>query len=64
MKENLKPYVYKQIEHYDMCDIVLFVERSSELQYIARLSTKKVRSRREIESEKGDRVVCCRPETG
>ena len=37
------------------CDLVLFVERSSELMYMARLSTgSKVRSRREIESEKGD----------
>ena len=36
------------------CDVVLFVERSGELLYMARLSIKKVRSRREIESEKGE----------
>ena len=35
-------------------DVVLFVERSGELFYMARLSTEKVRSRREIESEKGE----------
>ena len=35
------------------CDVVLFVERSGELLYMARLSIKKVRSRREIESEEG-----------
>ena len=36
------------------CDVVLFVERSGELLYMARLSIKKVRSRREIESEEGE----------
>ena len=37
------------------CDLVLFVERSSELMYMARLSAEsKARSRREIESEKGE----------
>ena len=37
------------------CDVVLFVERSSELMYMARLSTKnKVRSRSESESEEGE----------
>ena len=35
-------------------DVVLFVERSGELLYMARLSIKKVRSRREIESEEGE----------
>ena len=35
-------------------DVVLFVERSGELLYMARLSIKKIRSRREIESEKGE----------
>ena len=34
-----------------MLDGVLFVERSDELWQLARLSTKKVRSRRETESE-------------
>ncbi len=37
------------------CDVVLFVERSGELFYMARLSTIKVRSRSESESEKGDK---------
>jgi len=38
VKENLKPYAYKQREHYLKCDLVLFVERASELRYAARLS--------------------------
>ena len=38
MKENLKPYAYKQTEHYIMCDVVLFVERAGELRCVARLS--------------------------
>ena len=37
-----------------MCDIVLFVERSGELLYMARLNVKKTWSRREIESEEGE----------
>ena len=37
VKENLKPYVYKHLKH-DTCDEVLFVERSGELLYAARLS--------------------------
>jgi sensor domain CHASE-containing protein len=45
-------------------DSVLFVERSGELLYVAWLSTKKVRSRRETESKKGEIVRCNRPETG
>ena len=45
-------------------DSVLFVERSGELLYVARLSTLKVRSRRETESEMGAQVTCNRPETG
>ena len=41
------------------CNVVLFVERSSELMYMARLSTEsKVRSRREIESEEGEEKSC------
>ena len=36
MKENLKPYVYKHTKR-DMRDVVLFVERSGELLYEARL---------------------------
>ena len=35
-------------------DVVLFVERSGELLYMARLSVKKTRSRRETESEQGE----------
>ena len=40
MKENLKPYAYKQREHNGSnarCDLVLFVERAGELLYVARL---------------------------
>ena len=39
VKENLKPYVYSQMESQEL-DIVLFVERSGELFYMARLSIK------------------------
>ena len=53
VKKNLKPYVYDQMESQEL-DIVLFVERSGELLYMARLNTKKVWSRSESESEKGD----------
>ena len=49
MKENLKPYVYKQWEREE-CDRVLFVERAGELQWHARLRASKVWSRRETES--------------
>ena len=63
MKENLKPYVYKQRTHYLKCYLVLFVERASELRYAARLSNFKLRSRRETESEQGGLVAWCRPET-
>ena len=41
MKENLKPYVYKQMElkrEQSPSDIVLFVERAGELRGVARLS--------------------------
>ena len=38
MKENLKPYVYKHTKRYER-DVVLFVERSGEFMYAARLST-------------------------
>ena len=43
MKENLKPYAYKQREHNGSnarCDLVLFVERAGELRCVARLSNK------------------------
>ena len=49
VKENLKPYVYKQMKRESL-DIVLFVERSGELRIVARLSNEKLRSRRETES--------------
>ena len=39
MKENLKPYVYSQMKSQEL-DIVLFVERSGELRWLARLRTK------------------------
>ena len=45
-------------------DCVLFVERSGELLLPARLSTKKVRSRRETESEKGEQSVAYDPKPG
>ena len=41
VKENLKPYAYKQRERYSrkaMRDLVLFVERAGELRCVARLS--------------------------
>ena len=38
MKENLKPYAYKQTEHYLKCDVVPFVEWAGELRCVARLS--------------------------
>ena len=63
MKENLKPYAYKQRERTKVSDRVLFVERSGELLCLARLMTKKVRSRSESEFEKGEIVKCSRPET-
>ena len=39
MKENLKPYVYKQRKYDLKYDLVLFVERTGELRYAARLRT-------------------------
>ena len=39
MKENLKPCVYKQRERGLKRDFVLFVERTGELRYAARLRT-------------------------
>ena len=62
MKENLKPYAYKQSEGF-VPDGVLFVERSGELQSVARLNDK-------VMKPKGNRVLIgrivtgCRPETG
>ena len=47
-----------------MCDIVLFVERSGELLYMARLSVKKARSRRETESEQGEKSLHIDPKPG
>ncbi|GAV25132.1 hypothetical protein ciss_10650, partial [Carboxydothermus islandicus] len=37
MKEDLKPYAYKQSEPLEGGDGVLFVERAGELLYVARL---------------------------
>ena len=65
MKENLKPYVYKLWKHHVYrCNRVLFVERSGELRCLARLSTKKVRSRRETKSEEGAESVQADPKPG
>jgi hypothetical protein len=61
VKENLKPYAYKQWEHVK-CDRVLFVERASELSYVARLRT----DRSEAEGKPSlnrAKVACGRPET-
>ena len=52
MKENLKPYVYKQLKSVSegiRLDSVLFVERSGELLTHARL-------RYEVPEPKGNRV--------
>ena len=46
MKENLKPCVYKQRERGLKRDFVLFVERTGELRYVARLSAKGVKPKR------------------
>ena len=48
MKENLKPYVYKQRERKS--DLVLFVERAGELLYEARLRCRAL-------EPKGNRVL-------
>ena len=45
-------------------DGVLFVERSGELLMPARLSTEKVRSRRETKSEEGVKLVLVDPNPG
>ena len=63
MKENLKPCAYKQSEGF-VPDGVLFVERSGELLIPARLSTDKVRSRRETKSEEGVKLVLVDPKPG
>ena len=39
MKKNLKPYVYKLWNILMMMNRVLFVERSGELRFLARLRT-------------------------
>ena len=63
MKENLKPYAYKQSEGLEP-DGVLFVERSGELLMPARLSGQKPRSRRETKSEQGVKLVLVDPKPG
>ena len=62
MKENLKPYVYKHTKH-DKCDVVLFVERSGEFMYVARLSTSGTEPQGNP-SVNSATVTCIRPETG
>ena len=63
MKENLKPCAYKLWDAYEKADRVLFVERSSELRWLARLST-------EGAEPEGNQVLTgrivsrSRPETG
>ena len=64
MKENLKPFVYRRREIEESIDRVLFVERSGELQGIARLSAKKARSRRETECEKREKLCIADPKPG
>ena len=53
MKENLKPCVYKLWNLYRKRDRVLFVERSGELRWLARLSTEGAEPR-ETKSEQGE----------
>ena len=62
MKENLKPSAYKQPEV--KTDGVLFVERSGELQLLARLTVKETGSRRETKSEGGEKLVIVDPKPG
>ena len=45
-------------------DCVLFVERSGELLILARLNTEKVWSRRETESEEGEKLYAVDPKPG
>ena len=45
MKENLKPCAYKQRERFKR-DFVLFVERTGELRYAARLRTEGLEPKR------------------
>ena len=63
MKENLKPCVYKQSESVKarrrtFCRTVRRVMAGSEVKYF------KVRSRREIESEKGAKLSVIDPKPG
>ena len=43
-----------------MCDVVLFVERSGEFEYVAMVKDLEVRSPRETECKKRE---CCMPKT-
>ena len=70
MKENLKPCVYKLWNLYRKRDRVLFVERSGELRWLARLRAgrpgaegKPSLNRAKI-SPRGEGVSESRPETG
>ncbi len=47
-----------------MCDLVLFVERTGELRYAARLRALEVWSRRETESEQGGKSYAVDPKPG
>jgi hypothetical protein len=63
VKKNLKPYAYKQSEPEQSGDGVLFVERTGELLFYARLSDK-ARSRSESESKKGVKYKAVDPKPG
>ena len=47
MKENLKPYAYKQTQQPQGSGVVLFVERAGELRFVARLSVTDAEPKRE-----------------
>ena len=63
MKENLKPCVYKLSEH-DKCDGVLFVERSGELIFAARLRNWSSGAAARASLKRAYEVAGIRPETG
>ena len=63
MKENLKPCVYKLWNIYREMDRVLFVERSGELRWLARLRTKGPEPKGN-QVLIGHKVRWSRPETG
>ena len=63
MKENLKPCAYKHREHVK-CDRVLFVERSGELIFAARLSNWSYGAAARASLNRAYEVAGIRPETG